>query len=182
MYLADPSHNVIEIKVMTMDGKHFVSLLVGMTLLLAVRAGADDIPASAKERKLGSVIRGSESYRSKQGSVYSPGISAETVGSKVLFLGMVTLPPGGRTKAHVHAHHESAFYMLSGEEVELLTGRELEHREVARPGDYMFIPENVPHVAVNRSKTIPAVFIGVRNEPTAQESVVMHPELDAKIP
>ena len=72
--------------------------------------------------------------------------------------------------------------MLSGEEVELWSGNQLEHREVARPGDYLFIPPGVPHVAVNRSGTSPAVFVGGRNEPTAQESVVMHPELDRRVP
>ena len=133
------------------------------------------------ELKVGCVVHGSSSYTSKQGSVYAPGISAETVGAKVVFLGMVTLLPEGRTKAHFHEYHESAFYLLSGEEVELCTGDRLEHREIARPGDYLFIPAKVPHVAVNRGKT-PAVFIGVRNEPTAQESVVMLPELDALVP
>ena len=113
--------------------------------------------------------------------MYAPGISAETVGSKVVFLGIVTIPPEGRTKAHLHAHHESAFYLMSGDEVELCTGEQLEHREIAKPGDYLFIPAKVPHVAVNRGKT-PAVFVGVRNEPTAQESVVMLPALDALVP
>jgi len=94
---------------------------------------------------------------------------------------MVTLLPEGRTKAHFHEFHESAVYLLSGEEVELCTGDRLEHREIARPGDYLFIPAKVAHVAVNRGTT-PAVFIGVRNEPTAQESVVMLPELDALVP
>ena len=135
----------------------------------------------SKDGTIGYVVQGSDSYVSKQGSVYAPGISAETVDSKVLFLGLVTLPPEGRTKAHIHEYHESAFYMLSGEEVELWTGDQLEHKEVAHAGDYLFIPFNVPHVAVNRSKTTPAVFVGVRNEPTAQESVVMLPELDAKV-
>jgi uncharacterized RmlC-like cupin family protein len=138
-----------------------------------------DVP---KEGKSSRVVRGSESYVSKQGSVYAPGVSAETVGAKAVFLGMVTIPPEGRTKSHIHEHHESAFYMLSGNEVELWTGDELEYKEVAHPGDYLFIPAKVPHVAVNRSKTTPAVFVGVRNEPTAQESVVMMPELDAKVP
>ncbi|BAL25015.1 cupin domain-containing protein [Azoarcus sp. KH32C] len=131
--------------------------------------------------KHGSVVQGAESYVSKQGSVYAPGISAETVGSEVVFLGIVTLPPEGRTRAHLHRYHESAFYLMSGEEVELCTGDRLEHREIARPGDFLFIPANVPHVAVNRGKT-PAVFVGVRNEPTAQESVVMLPELDELVP
>ena len=56
-----------------------------------------------------------------------------------------------------------------------------EHTERAHPGDYLFIPAKVPHVAVNRGNT-PAVFVGVRNEPTAQERVVMLPELDALVP
>lgn len=133
------------------------------------------------EAKVGRVVHGAAPYRSRQGTVYAAGISAETVGAESVFLGLVTLPPGERTRAHVHERHESAFYLLSGEEVELWTGSHLEHRDVARPGDYLFIPANVPHVAVNRCKT-PAVFVGVRNEPTAQESVVMRPELDAKVP
>jgi uncharacterized RmlC-like cupin family protein len=130
----------------------------------------------------GCVVNGTaEGYESVQGSTYEPGISAETVGAKALFLGLVTLPPGGRTKSHVHEFHESAFYMLSGDEAELWTGERLEYKEVARPGDFMFIPANVPHVAVNRSDTA-AVFVGVRNEATAQESVVLMPELDPLVP
>ncbi|HET9664478.1 MAG TPA: cupin domain-containing protein [Burkholderiales bacterium] len=130
----------------------------------------------------GRVVSGGGSYQSEQGSVYAPGISKETVGSTAVFLGRVALPPGGRTKAHVHERHESAFYFVSGENVELWTGDRLQHRNRANPGDYLFIPANVPHVAVNRSEHLTAVFIGVRNEPTAQESVVMRPELDALVP
>ena len=129
----------------------------------------------------GRVVRGSQPYLSRQGTVYAPGISAETVEAQAVFLGIVTLPPGERTRAHVHERHESAFYMLSGEEVELWTGPALEHRELARPGDFLFIPPMVPHVAVNRGAA-PAVFVGVRNEPTAQESVRMRPELEARVP
>jgi uncharacterized RmlC-like cupin family protein len=58
-------------------------------------------------------------YRGKQGPVYTPGISADTVGSHGLWLGKTILPPEGRTKAHVHDRHESAFYLISGEDVEL---------------------------------------------------------------
>lgn len=130
----------------------------------------------------GCVVPGAASYRSEQGSVYAPGISKETVGARALFLGRVTLGPGERTRAHIHEGHESAFYMLSGENVELRTGERLEHVVHAQAGDYLFIPANVPHVAVNRSTRLPAVFIGVRNEPTAQESVVMRCELDVLVP
>jgi len=125
------------------------------------------------------VVRAGQPFRSPQGTVYAPGINGETAGSRTLFLGVVTLPPGERTRAHVHELHESAFYVLSGSEIELWSGEHLEHKEIAGPGDYLFIPPNVPHVAVNRSKTQPAVFVGARNEPSAVESVRMRPELDA---
>jgi uncharacterized RmlC-like cupin family protein len=126
------------------------------------------------------VVHGSEPFVSSQGSRYAPGVSAETTGAAELFLGTVTLPPGERTRAHVH-EHESAHYMLSGESVELWTGERLEHCEVAHQGDFLFIPAALPHVAVNRSGT-PAVFIGARSEAAARESVAMRPELDALVP
>ena len=134
------------------------------------------------EARIGSVVRGSASYESQQGPTYAPGVSVDTVDAKALFLGVVTMEPGARTKSHLHAVHESAFYMVSGDEVEVYTGDRLEHREVARPGDYIFVPPQVPHVVVNRSETTPAVFVGARNEPTAQESVVMLPDLNSLVP
>lgn len=133
--------------------------------------------SNAPTVRKGVVVKGGAAYRTAQGSDYVPGISAETVGAKALWLGMATIPPGQRTKAHVHERHETAFYMLSGDELEIWTGDQLQHRDVVRPGDYLYIPANVLHVAVNRGST-PAVFIGARNEPTAQESVVPYPEMD----
>lgn len=129
----------------------------------------------------GAVVKGGAGYRAEQGTDYAPGVSAETVGATALWLGIVTLPAGQRTKAHIHERHKSGFYMLSGEEVELWTGDNLQHRDVAHPGDYLFIPANVLHVAVNRG-TKPAVFVGARNEATAQESVVMYPATDTLVP
>jgi hypothetical protein len=78
-----------------------------------------DEAASEKRRY---VIQAGATYAGKQGPDYTPGISAESVASRALWLGSVVLPPGGRTKAHVHEHHESAFYMVSGDEAELWTG------------------------------------------------------------
>jgi uncharacterized RmlC-like cupin family protein len=137
---------------------------------------------STRLKNLGGAVRAGEIYQGKQGPDYAPGVSAETVGSRALWLGSVTLPPGGgRTKAHIHEDHESAFYMISGEEVEVYTGERLEHRDVAHAGDYLYFPARVPHVAVNRGET-PAVFVGARTDPNEQESVVMRPELDEKVP
>ena len=137
---------------------------------------------SARLTSLGGVVHAGELYRGKQGLDYAPGVSAETVGSHALWLGSVTLPPGGgRTKAHLHESHESALYMVSGDEVEVYTGERLEHRDVAHAGDYLYFPAGVPHVAVNRSET-PAVFVAARTDPNEQESVLMRPELDEKVP
>src|SRR5262245_205324 len=112
------------------------------------------------ESRVGRVVAAGQSYQGKQGPDYTPGISAQTVGAESLWLGSVVLPPGGRTNAHVHDHHESAFFMLSGEEVELWTGDQLQECARARTGDFLYIPAGVPHVAVNRSSTTAAVFVG----------------------
>ena len=44
----------------------------------------------------------------------------------------MTIPPGGRTSAHFHEHHETAIYVISGDEVEMYSGEELEVKEICR--------------------------------------------------
>lgn len=129
----------------------------------------------------GRVVRGGVPYAGRQGVAYTPGVSSASVGSRALWLGSVTLPPGGRTKAHIHERHESAFYLVSGEQVELWTGEDLEERAVAEQGDYLYIPAGTPHVAINRGATA-AFLVGARTDPNEQESVVMRPDLDGRIP
>ena len=138
--------------------------------------------ARTVKANLASVVRAGEAYHGKQGLDYTPGVSAQSVGSRAIWLGSVTVPPhGGRTKAHLHGNHETALYLISADEVELWTGEQLEHREIARAGDYIYIPAGVPHVAVNRTET-PAAFIAARTDPNEQESVLMRPDLEAKVP
>lgn len=127
------------------------------------------------------VVRPTDARTSDQGSRYAPGVSSETTGATSLFLGLITLAPGQRTRAHLHEHHESAHYMLSGEQVELWTGPRLQRRDVVRPGEFLFIPAGLPHVAVNRGCS-PAVFIGARNDAHLQESAHLLPELDRLVP
>ena len=127
------------------------------------------------------VIRSVESYEGKQGPTYAGGVSAESVGAQAIWLGMIRMPPGGRTKAHLHEGHETAMYIVSGE-VDLWYGEGLREHEVARAGDYLYIPAGVSHVAVNRSRTDPVVVVGARTDPNEQESVVLQPELDAEVP
>jgi uncharacterized RmlC-like cupin family protein len=72
-------------------------------------------------------------------------------------------------------------YIVSGE-VDLWYGEGLREHEIARAGDYLYIPAGVSHVAVNRSQTEPVVVVGARTDPNEQESVVLQPALDAVVP
>ena len=63
-----------------------------MTVLEATQSNSNAIAAAQKA----SVVKSGAGYRAEQGSDYKPGVSAETVGSQSLWLGMITLPAGQR--------------------------------------------------------------------------------------
>jgi len=113
-----------------------------------------------------------------QGFSYAPAISAETVGASAIHMQLLTIPPGGRAKAHKHEAHETAIYVLSGQGA-MYYGDRLEHHMVTGTGDFVYIPANVPHLPYNMSKTEPCVAVISRTDPNEQESVVLLPELDA---
>jgi uncharacterized RmlC-like cupin family protein len=123
------------------------------------------------------VIRSEEALVGKQGLEYFNGVSAESAGSRGLSLHRVTIPPGGRAKAHLHEEHESALFMLSGE-AEMWFGECLEHRVVCRAGDYLYVPAGMPHLPANLSQTEPCEAVVARTDPHRQETVVLLPELD----
>lgn len=127
------------------------------------------------------IIRESDEYQGTQGPMYAGGVSAQNAGSQGIWLGMITMPPGDRTKAHLHEGHETALYVLSGS-CDLWYGEDLREHDVARAGDYIYIPAGVSHVAVSRSETEPLVVVGARTDPNEQESVRLQPELDARVP
>ena len=129
-----------------------------------------------------SVITAGQSYEGKQGPEYSPGVSAETSRSRGLWMGKVVIPPGGRTKAHLHEAHESAVYVLSGT-IRVYHGPGLSAEPLtSEAGDFVFIPAGVPHVAVNTSETEEAIALLSRTDPNEQESVVLLSELDDRVP
>jgi uncharacterized RmlC-like cupin family protein len=123
------------------------------------------------------VIRPNETFRGRQHLAFIAGVSAQSAGARALSMHRLTMPPGSRAKAHYHASHETAIYMLSGE-VETWYGARLERRIVSRAGEFIYIPAGVPHVPVNVSQTELASAIVVRTDPNEQESVVLTPELD----
>ena len=122
------------------------------------------------------VVRLGETYDGKQGFSYFEGIAKETVGSAGPCMHLLTIPPGGRAKAHKHAHHETAIYMISGE-AHTWFGERLESHALVRAGEMFYIPANVPHLPINLSDR-PAVAVIARTDPHEQESVVLLPELE----
>ena len=122
------------------------------------------------------LVRGGPDFVGKQALTYSPGVSAESVGARAIHLQIVTIPPGGRAKAHYHADHETAIYALSGTS-HMWWGERLEHHMAVAPGDYLYIPPGVPHLPYNPGDE-PVTAIIARTDANEQESVVLTPELE----
>ena len=120
------------------------------------------------------------SFHGKQGLSYFEGISAESAGSTGICMHLVTIPPGARANAHLHANHETAIYVISGEAV-MWFGEGLVERLTVKAGDYLYIPAGVPHLPANLSDTEPCIGILARTDPNEQESVVLRPDLDELI-
>jgi uncharacterized RmlC-like cupin family protein len=124
------------------------------------------------------VIKTGETYTGKQAFTYFGGISAENTGASGICMHLLTIPPGGRAKAHLHENHETAIYVISGEGGSWY-GENLEEHLVASAGDFMYIPAGMPHLPYNSSETEPCVAVLARTDPNEQESVVLLPELEA---
>jgi uncharacterized RmlC-like cupin family protein len=122
-------------------------------------------------------VRAGEAEQGQTGVTYAAGISAATAGARGLSLQIASLPPGGRARAHLHAQHESAAYVVEGEVV-FWFGERLEDRIDAGPGDFIYIPPGVPHLVANPSDSQPAVTVLARTDPNEQEVVTELPELD----
>lgn len=114
----------------------------------------------------------------RTGVTYAAGVSSASAGAHGLCLQLASLPPGARSRAHRHDEHESAACVIEGA-MELWFGDRLEHNIVARVGDFVYIPEGVPHLVLNPSATDAAVAVLARTDPNAQEDVTELPALDA---
>ena len=132
---------------------------------------SDDLPVCR-------VVRPGGTYDGKQGFSYFEGIARETVGSSGICMHLLTIPPAGRAKVHLHENHETAIYILQGEAI-TLWGDNLEERTDMRGGDLFYIPAGVPHLPVNISDA-PVSAVIARTDPNEQESVVLLPEFEAR--
>lgn len=128
------------------------------------------------------IVRAKDASPGVTGFSYAQGISSATVGAKALCLQLATIPPGARTKAHLHTDHESAAYIISGQLV-FWFGEGLWGKVTAGPGDFLYIPPGyippgVPHLSLNGSNTDLVVAVLARTDPNEHESTVLLPELD----
>jgi uncharacterized RmlC-like cupin family protein len=89
------------------------------------------------------LLRAGEQFQGTQAHWYSPGISAESAGARGIHLQIVTIPPGARAKAHKHAAHETAIYALSRVSG-MWYGEQLESHVLVNPGDFLYIPADMP--------------------------------------
>lgn len=126
------------------------------------------------------LIKAADPSVSKQGLQNIEAISAETCHSRGLWLGIITIPPGARATPHLHEDHETAIYVLQGSG-RMWYGEQLEECISFAAGDFLYIPEGMPHLPMNESASEPAIAIAARTDPNEQESVVLLHELEALV-
>lgn len=123
------------------------------------------------------VIHPQQTYVGKQGHTFLAGISAETVGAKAICMHLLRLAPRERGRPHLHEHHETALYILSGQ-VEVWYDEQLQKYLTAGAGDFLYVPAGMPHLPCNRSQTDSCLVLIARTDPNDQESVVLLPQLN----
>lgn len=115
-------------------------------------------------------VRPDHEVMTRQRLPYFVGISGDTVGSVGLSMHLVVIPPGAKAEPHSHVGYETGIYVIEGR---VLTrwGPRLEHEVVSEAGDFLFIPPDMPHEAVNLSASAPARAVVARNDPAEQDRV-----------
>ena len=116
-------------------------------------------------------VRPDREVMTRQRLPYFIGISGQTVHATGLSMHVVVIPPGGRSEPHIHVGYETGIYVLEGA-VCTRWGPALEHEVVSQAGDFLFVPPDVPHEAINLSATEPARAVVARNDPAEQDKVL----------
>ena len=123
------------------------------------------------------IVSAGVEFVGKHGYLCAPGISWESVGARAINLQIAIIPPGASAKAHKYGGHETALHILSGE-AGIWYGERLEQHLIARAGDFLYIPPDIPHRPYNMSDNETCVAIIARTDPNDQASVVLLPELE----
>ena len=111
-------------------------------------------------------LRPTDSHAGQQGCTHTEEISTEQVRSTCICIDLLTIPPGGRDRAHKHRTHETAIYMLEGVTV-MHRGPTLEHRMEIVAGDILYTPADMPHLPFNPGPGVATAVIA-RTDPHEQ--------------
>jgi len=125
------------------------------------------------------VVRSGDAYVGRQGLTYLAGLTGGTVGSRGISMTVITLPDGARARTHLHRAIETGVYVIEGE-TEMFFGDALQELLLARAGDYVYIPADMPHLVINRSGASCRALVA-HTAADDQEGIVLLPELDALV-
>jgi uncharacterized RmlC-like cupin family protein len=103
----------------------------------------------------------------------SAAISGAQVGAGQLWMGRTVMAPGGRSADHHHGDSETGIYVVSG--TPAFAFRDPESGEIVRlqtgPGDFVWVPPQVPHREENPAPDTEAVLVVARS---TQEAIVVN--------
>jgi uncharacterized RmlC-like cupin family protein len=103
----------------------------------------------------------------------SAAISGAQVGAGELWMGRTVMAPGGQSADHHHGASETGIYVVSG--TPAFAFRDPQTGEIVRlqagPGDFVWVPPQVPHREENPSPDTEAVLVVARS---TQEAIVVN--------
>ena len=122
------------------------------------------------------LVKHGTKYEGAQGVTYDAGVSRNTAGAEKVCMNVLPMPPGGKSKPHIHKGIETIAYMLEGE-CTLFHGQKLESQTLVKQGEQIFIPGDVPHAPCNLSDKS-CVWIVVHSSGDDQDELIRIKELD----
>ena len=119
------------------------------------------------------IVRGadlSDATAQSEGMRRGEALGAATTGSSGLWMGITEMLPGATSAPHHHGHSETGIYVVSGQPVfrSREGGKVVEQR--AQPGDFVFVPPDLPHVEANPGEEVACVVIAR----TTSEAIVVN--------
>ena len=107
------------------------------------------------------------------GMVRSAAISGDLTGARSLWMGRTEMSPGANSGNHHHGGSETGIYVVAGTPAficrDQATGELI--RLETEPGDYIWVPPNIPHREENPSPDTAAVIVVARS---TQEAIVVN--------
>lgn len=125
-----------------------------------------------------SSIRSAALAAGRQGQQFIAAVSGARCGSQTISAGLVVMPPGAMARPHRHDASESVIFIVEGFAA-TLGGPDL-MPVYAGPGDFLYIPPGIPHVAINLSTTQRVVAVEHRTEATFDHDIHLMEGLGAR--